>query len=293
MRPTVRYVHDHSLFCPRRKYYDSGVFCSHPTGMRCVLYSYLPFLCSGAFSRRPWMTKKYYSSFRATIEANRRLKGLAVASSYMKRCLIDNGFREETIELLPYFADVPKDNPPPGESILFVGRLIPEKGVHVLIDALAEMGDGPHLVVVGDGPRDYREVLARRAVRLGLASRVEFVGDQPHENLAGFYGRSRLVAVPSVWPEPFGIVGIEAMAHGRPVVAFDAGGIRDWLVDGETGFLVPRGDTSGLVNGMKKLMDSRDLPAEMGEKGRALVRTKFNRADHMDKLLRFYRKACG
>ena len=168
-----------------------------------------------------------------------------------------------------------------------------EKGVHMLMDALAEAGDGADLIILGDGPRKYRDFLERRVARLGLGSRVEFIGGQPHEKLAGFYVRSRVVVVPSVWPEPFGIVGIEAMAHGRPVVAFDVGGIRDWLADGETGFLVPRGDVKGLAEGVGKLVRSRDLSAQMGEEGRATVRKRFNRADHMEKLLRFYRKACG
>lgn len=293
MRPTVRYVHDHTLFCPRRKQYDLGGICSHPSGARCVFYTYLPFLCFGAFSPKPWMTGRYYSSFRATMESNRRLKGLAVASRYMKQCLLINGFSEELIELLPYFTDVPEESPALGDSVLFVGRLIPEKGVHFILDALAEMGGDSNLVVVGDGPREYIEVLSKRVLRLGLTSRVEFVGDQPHDRLADFYGLARVVAVPSVWAEPFGIVGIEAMAHGRPVVAFDTGGIRDWLADGETGFLAPRCDTGVLGDRIKRLLDSKDLSTEMGEKGRALVRRKFNRADHMDRLLEFYRKACA
>jgi glycosyltransferase involved in cell wall biosynthesis len=293
MRPTVRYVHDHTLFCPRRRYYVYGASCSRPSSKRCLLYSYVPFLCSGAFSMRPWMTKRHYASFRATLEANKRLRGLAVASNYMRACLLENGFPEDMIELLPYFVDVPPEMLPAGDDVLFIGRLIPEKGVHLLIDAMARMESRFRLVIVGDGPNEYREALARRVLIHRLGSRVQFAGSRPNERLAEFYQSARMVVVPSIWPEPFGIVGVEAMAHGRPVVAFDVGGVGDWLSDGVTGFLVRRGDTDGLADRMKKLFDSPDLSTEMGEKGRDLVKARFNRADHMDRLLKLYRKACG
>lgn len=291
-RPTLRYVHDHTLFCPRGKHYDSGISCAHPFGVRCLLNSYVPFACFGAFSSRPWLTSRYFRSFDETIKTNRKLKKLLVASKYMKTCLLQNNFSDEMIELLPYFTDVPDEITPIGDHLLFVGRLIPEKGAHLLLDALSLLPDSSKLVIVGEGPQDYRSMLVQRISRLNLKSRVRFAGAVEHSELAGFYQACNLVVFPSIWPEPFGIVGIEALSFGRPVVAFDSGGTRDWLAEGETGFVVPRGDVRALVEKVKHLLDSSELATAMGEKGRTMVAKDFNREVHMKRLLQIYHKIC-
>ena len=291
-RPTLRYVHDHTLICPRRKYYNSGTGCGHPFGIICLLNNYVPFTCFGAFSSKPWLTSRYFRSFDETIKTNRNLKKLLVASRYMKTCLVQNKFSEEMIELLPYFADIPDEITPVGDHLLFVGRLIPEKGAHLLLDVLSLLPDSSKLVIVGEGPQDYRSMLMQRISRLNLRSRVIFAGAVEHSELAGFYQACNLVVFPSIWPEPFGIVGIEALSFGRPVVAFDSGGTRDWLEEGETGFLVPRGDVRALAEKVKHLLDSSELAIAMGEKGRAMVAQKFNREVHMKRLLQIYHKIC-
>ncbi|MFQ5906490.1 MAG: glycosyltransferase family 4 protein [bacterium] len=293
LRPTVRYLHDHRLFCPRGKYYVSGKTCTRPFGGACVFNSFLPSACYGYLSRRPWRTWREFRSIKETTKANMRLKKLFVASNYMKRCLVQNGFRSGMVGLLPYFTEIPDEAGPPGEEILYVGRLLPEKGVHLLLDSLAMMTGSPRLVVVGDGPADYKDLLQRRISRLGLGSTVRFAGRVGHDELGKFYQGCRLLAMPSIWPEPFGMVGIEALSHSRPVVAFDSGGVREWLIDGETGFLARKGDARALAGKIMCLLDSPDVALNMGKKGRSMVRDRFSRKGHMEKLLQLYEEACG
>lgn len=221
-----------------------------------------------------------------------RLDKLMVASRYMKECLVQNGFNEKMVDVLPHFTDPPVETGSVGDSILYVGRLLPEKGLHVLLDALSLLPSHVKLVVVGNGSQQYESLLDRRVSRLGLASRVHFAGQVRHGELKTFYEACRLVAVPSLWPEPFGIVGIEALAHGRPVVAFDSGGISDWLVDGEVGFLVPRGDVKALAVRIQQLLESPETAESMGKRGRSIVAERFGREVHVEKLLKLYEKTC-
>ena len=89
-------------------------------------------------------------------------------------------------------------------------------------------------VILGDG--NHRADCERLSERLGLADRVKFVGFVPQARIAAYYHDASLAVMSSVWPEPFGATGLEAMRCGLPVVAFDAGGIREWLTDGVNGF---------------------------------------------------------
>jgi glycosyltransferase involved in cell wall biosynthesis len=104
---------------------------------------------------------------------------------------------------------------------------------------------------------------------------MEAVGWHSHERLAELYSRADICVAPSLWAEPFGMVAVEAMASGRPVVASNVGGLADSVVDGETGFLVPPGDAGALAQKLRVLLDDTELRAEMGRRGRARVETNF------------------
>jgi glycosyltransferase involved in cell wall biosynthesis len=96
---------------------------------------------------------------------------------------------------------------------------------------------------------------------------------------------AQVVLVPSLWPETFGIVGIEAMAHARPVVAYDAGGIAQWLRPGETGCLVPRGDVAGMRAAVAGLIADPIRCRTLGDCGRRRVAQAFLAKHHLARLL--------
>jgi glycosyltransferase involved in cell wall biosynthesis len=100
-----------------------------------------------------------------------------------------------------------------------------------------------------------------------LKDRVKFHGFVARDELKHFYQQASLLAVSSVWPEPFGLVGREAMCHALPVVGFDAGGIREWLFDGENGFLVPWMDTDAFAARMEQLLRDKELARKLGRAG--------------------------
>ena len=151
---------------------------------------------------------------------------------------------------------------PDGPFLAFVGDLRPTKGFQVLLEAYARLVDPPPLVVVGERDRSSPEELPPGVVHIGTV---------PNELVVPLLARSALVVVPSVWAEPFGIVAIEAMQAGRPVVASATGGLAELVDHGRTGLQVPAGDPIALAQAVEELLADTEGAERMGRAGRAAV----------------------
>ncbi|WP_218671717.1 glycosyltransferase family 4 protein [Microbispora sp. GKU 823] len=157
----------------------------------------------------------------------------------------------------------------PVPRVLYVGRLHEQKGVDVLLRALALLGDPPvDLLVVGDGPRARR--LRELAERLGVAARVHLRGFVPQEDIPGVLGGGDPLVLPSRYEE-LGTVLIEAMHAGNPIVATRVGGIPDLVEDGVTGLLVPPGRPEALAAAIRRLLDDPAEAKEMAANARRRV----------------------
>src|SRR5262249_12593199 len=142
------------------------------------------------------------------------------------------------------------------------------KGLPHVLQALARLPHRPwKLLVAGDGPDlpDCRLL----ASRLGLEARVEFAGWLSAAELDDAFAASALVVVPSLWPEPYGQVGPQAMVRAKPVVGYASGGIPEWLSHGETGLTVAPGDIPGLSLALEALLADVDRRVAMGQRARA------------------------
>jgi glycosyltransferase involved in cell wall biosynthesis len=165
-------------------------------------------------------------------------------------------FVRDDIEASPGGSESYTSRLPLGEYLLFAGDLSRFKGMDVLLRAYADLGDAPPLVLIGRRCLDTPTRLPRNVVALG---------SWPHAAVMEAWRGSMLGLLPSVGPEAFGIVALEAMASGRPVIASRIGGLPDVVVDGETGFIVPPGDADALRKAIKRLVDDSHLRARMGE----------------------------
>jgi glycosyltransferase involved in cell wall biosynthesis len=174
----------------------------------------------------------------------------------------------------------PRDAGAPFE-LLFVGRLVERKGVHLLLDALASLPPARRVVlrVVGDGPDRAR--LQARAEELGLGGRAVFHGFVSKEELQARMAECDCFVLPAVVDskgdtEGLGVVLLEAMSYGKPTIASAAGGIVDIVRDGRNGFLVPPGDAAALAGAIGRMMDDPEGARRMGMNGRDDVRTGFS-----------------
>ncbi len=277
--PVVRMYHDHDIYCPRRhKYYIwNRHICTHKAGLIC--YADLAFL-----ERSPQGVR--FVSIPAKmreLRENRKVATAVVGSGYIKQELIRNGFRPETIEVLPPSV-VPFDTPPKplptSPSILYVGQMIRGKGIDILLRAhqllLKRYPASVPLEIVGSGNAEQQ---LRKLVReLETGRLVTFHGWVPNDRLIPFYDSASMLVVPSRWPEPFGMIGVEAMLRARPVIASRAGGIPDWLEDGVTGYLVPPNAVKKMAEKMELLLRNPGMSGEFGQAGyeRAVKRFSFD-----------------
>jgi glycosyltransferase involved in cell wall biosynthesis len=277
--PVVRMVHDHDLCCMRG--YKYGYFnrriCRRALSPYCIFPCGACLARGGSGARLPlrWVS---YRAKRREIEVNKHFHRLVVATDYMRGELLRNGFDADRIEIHPPVprAGVPAATPSFSDRnlIVYAGQVIRGKGVDVLLEALARVAAPFECVILGDG--SHRAACERLSQRLGLSDRVRFEGFVPQARVADYYRDASLAVMSSVWPEPFGATGLEAMRCGLPVVAFDAGGIREWLLDGTNGYLAPWMDRAAFAARVETLLRDKALAAELGANGRQIADERFN-----------------
>ena len=272
--PIVRYVHDHRLFCPAGDKVLRGrnKACDHPCGVDCLIQAYV----GRCLPRNPFVTGPLIRAKLAEMEVSRGIP-IAVASGYMRDCLVYNGFDAGRITVLPYFCPGGEESAE-GDYLLFAGRIYWQKGLRLLLEAM-NLIPGARLKVAGVGPD--LEPCKEYARAAGLEGKVEFLGLLSPADLRSAYASCLALAVPSIWPEPFGIIGIEAMAAAKPVVAFDVGGVREWLTDGENGYVVRPLDVRGFAACLGELVSSVRTRRSMRARGREIWAARFTIEHHM------------
>ena len=281
--PIVRTIHSYENLCGNQlKRLPDDSICTHALGAECYRQCSIP------------------KTFKATrVRAENRLmktqfRRLIAVSSYIKEVLVSNGFPTEQIRVLNNFTRLTPSSMGVAEEdlVLYVGRITPEKGLLDLIRSIALTRSRPGLLVVGKdavlGRSGFHQQVVQTAAELNV--RVEFQDWCSGDELRVAYQRAKVVAFSSVWPEPFGLVGIEAMMQAKPVIAFDSGGVRDWLTDGRTGFLVPHLDHRTFADRIDRLVTDDKLRTDMGKEGQRRALNSFSADAHIAELLEIYKE---
>jgi glycosyltransferase involved in cell wall biosynthesis len=276
--PVVVHAHDYFTACPGGARYEerSQVFCEEGPGARCFWRAYM----ERTTNRRPDRLVRAYSRVRAWRDSSSFVNRFFVASPFVRDVLA--AWHGGIITVVGYpverWAGAPVE-PSIRPDVVYVGRLARSKGVSVLVRAAA-MLDGTSMVIAGDGPE--RGELEREVHKLGLADRVRFVGTVDPAQREGLFQAAQVFAMPSLWDEPFGIVGVEALAAGLPVVASRVGGIPMWLDGG--GVLVERGSVVDLAGGLDAVLRDDDRRARLAAQGPEVAR-RFSADAHLDQVI--------
>jgi glycosyltransferase involved in cell wall biosynthesis len=280
--PVVRMVHDHDLYCMRSYKYNplSREICTRAASTYCMV----PCGAMVVRDRQADLGLRWvsYLEKRKEIRINQRFHKMLVATDYMRQELLRNGFAPDRIEV---HAPAPMNSVELESSfsdrnvLIYAGQIIRGKGVDVLLQALKQVQVKFQCFILGDG--NQRGRCERLCHELGLDDRVSFEGYVPPAAMSAYYKEASVAVMSSVWPEPFGAAGLEAMHCGLPVVAFDAGGIREWLIDGENGFLARWMDREQFARRVEQLLQNKPMARQMGARGRLLVRDKFNFSNYI------------
>ncbi len=286
--------------------------CQRRFGWQCFLH-YYPNRCGGL---SPLTMLKEYRRQASRLELLHDYSAIVTHSSYIQSELIKHGLAASSAYKFPYYvhgshvmlAEDAEDAPSEAETsvadgsparrdgrareLLFVGRMDVLKGGGVLLDALplvaVELKQPMRLRMVGDGParRTWEQRAARVQNEHAASLRVEFTGWVDGSQVETFLRECDLLVLPSLWPEPFGLVGPEAGLRGVPVAAFGVGGIPDWLADGVNGRIAP-GDPPTAAGLAGAITDCLRDPARHTAMKRAAYRMaqNYNMRNHLDALL--------
>lgn len=273
--------------------------CGRTFGPSCLAY-YFPRRCGGL---SPVTMLRNYTLGARRLGNLKLFRRVIVASEHMRREFLRHGILPQRLRVIPYavartvettiapITQEAKIGNPNALRLLFVGRMTATKGGPVAMEAMvsvaSDLGRSVVLTIAGEGPqRDLWEQKAAQVMAASSAVRVEFTGWLNRARLDSLLVRTDLLVVPSIWPEPFGLVGPEAGLHGVPQTAFAVGGIPEWLIDGVNGYLAP-GDpptAKGLAHAIVKCLRDPQEHARL-RSGAVEIALRFNLARHMATLL--------
>jgi glycosyltransferase involved in cell wall biosynthesis len=283
--PLVLSLHDYSLVCSMKRLMRHGKPCAGPGIVKCLR-------CAG----------DHYGGIKGAAVA-----AMVGATSWPEGVLIDRyvpvsqavaegnrlHLRRTPYEVIPNFFSRPRteeplcrDQLPSGEFILYAGDVSYEKGAGTLLKAFARTEQaGMPLVMIG---RQFLEPTPEE-----LTDRVVRIDSLDHGSVLEAFRRCSLAVVPSLWPEPSGLVALEAMAMGKPVIASRTGGLPEVVVDGETGLLFRTGDVDDLQRILALLMAESGLRARYGEAGRRRMEQHFSSNVIVPRFERLYDDVVG
>jgi glycosyltransferase involved in cell wall biosynthesis len=284
--PAVMTLHDYKLACPSYQLLDHGAICEaclggnflHATMRRCKDGSLAASLLVTveAFAHR--LTNAYGAVDRFIAPSRFLAAKMAEARVFPDRMRHVNHFVD--------LAAIPARTEP-GVGFVFAGRLSPEKGVDVLIDAIGRAG-GTHLQVLGEGPE--RERLEGQAAEVA-PGRVEFRGRVTKSEVQEAMASALAVVVPSRWYENQPMTAIEAMAGGTALIGTRLGGIPELVDDGVSGLLVGHDSPDELAEALCSLQGAPDRALEMGREARARIAADFTPALHLERIRDVYAEA--
>jgi glycosyltransferase involved in cell wall biosynthesis len=255
--PVVHHIQMYNPICPLgSKLLKAGTVCHEPAGAAC--------LRNGCFSPYAWAAVMLQRAlWRCWSGAVDRM--IAVSECVKHRLLAEGAPVHDVIgNGLPKRPRATMSDAP---VVSFAGRLVPEKGADLLIEAFAQVRaqvPGAVLLIAGDGPERPR--LEQLADRLALRESVRFLGFLERSRMDEQIGGAWVHAVPGRWEEPFGLVTAEAMMRGTPVVATAIGGTTELVEHGFTGILVEPGDVGALAAALVSLLRDRERAHALGGK---------------------------
>ena len=277
--PLVHSIHDYALVCPKRSAIKDNTVCINSSLPKCLS-------CMTSFYGLSMIVPAYYS-----ISENR--KRLTYVDKYTASCDFAREIHQKSLHLsaqnivtIPNFLlsntldEREQDSDLPDDFILYVGWLAPYKGMDVLIEAYQKLNLTIKLVVMGIHHPDchYRS-----------AGNITVLKDVPHNTVMKFMSRCRFTVVPSTCLELCPTVALEAMSQSKAVIASCIGGLRELVVDQETGIHVPPNNPDELAKAIRFLLDNPDIAMQMGANGYQRFRDNYTQEVIVPQYIQLYR----
>lgn len=290
--PCVRSIHDPRLYCFTywRLLPDKSI-CPYPLGPECLKQGCISsgIIPQNNFDRNiKWALRSF--------KVHKKMRVLIGESRAQIECMLENGFPPEQVAWLPNFTPIRHEAEvkqflqehfkPEEKIVLFVGRASYEKGIQVLVDACNYLKSKCKVIIITAGPL-LEDIKTQASACNGL---IEVIPGLSYEETRKYYARSSVVVVPSVWIESFCLIGLEAYANMKPVIASRIGGIKDWLKEDETGWFFEPGNAKELS---EKIDQALEDPLHLQQMGKAAYERVCNYYDgerYVSRLTEIYQK---
>jgi glycosyltransferase involved in cell wall biosynthesis len=288
--PIVVRLSDYQMLCPQAHFLREGEPCQ-----QCVAGDLMPSIrnrcikgsTSASFINAvaTWFhrKKKYFDL----------IDRFVVTNAFMFDVMIQAGFSMDRLVLIPTFVKLhgERENIISAklDQVVFVGRIEPLKGVHVLVEAAYIIRQrfpdvGWKFKVAGDGDPKYVQALKNRVLELGMSDHIEFVGILDKESVFHILASSRIQIVPSLWYENLPNSLLEGYAACTPTIGSDLGSLKGAIESGKTGYLFKPGDPESLADVLVRCWQDKSSLAQLGRNSRALAETEYSEESHMNRL---------
>jgi len=291
--PAIFTLHNHCSYCPSGTKYLANRQQKCDRNMH-LLGCTWGHLVDGCGSRRPekiW--QNWQSSYDFLSNAKKINIPIIANSNYVRKQIINNGLSPHRVITLHCGVKQPKypttsltKEIHQNQRILFVGRIVPDKGIEWLLKALVKTNPNIHLDIAGEGW--IRSKMEQLAKKIGLNERITWHGWCNKDKLETLYQQCLAVVFPSLWPEPAGLVTLEAYAHYRPIIASSIGGIPEYVQNSKTGILIPPNHIQNLADAINELATNYHKSRLMGEEGQQWFQQEFSLDLHIHKLEKIY-----
>ena len=291
--PTVRTMHGHQGGCPSGSRYlaRTRTPCNRAYSLVGCLWGHVVDRCG---SVRPQRLLHSFTRIEHELAQAEKVPTFTV-SDFLREQMIRAGCAPDVLHTIHSpapvvnhpFTPVPREGTP---RFLYLGRLVPQKGLEWLIRSIAQVDVPVQLDVAGEGPD--RSKLEDLAHTLGISNQVVFHGWVDQANVATLMQEARGVVFPSVWHEPAGLVSLEAAAHGRALIGSRVGGIPEYAHASFARLVEPH-DTEGLAHAIAALASAPDLADTLGQQGYTYAREARTMQSFIKQVDAWYLKACA
>jgi glycosyltransferase involved in cell wall biosynthesis len=290
MKPCLMTTHDYRWLCPDSKFYwkRSQTECPRIAGWSCAAMT----LTKKCLTPRPLQALRHLRRINGFKKLLPQLKAVISPSRAAAARVKAEGYPESNLHVLPYYCGMPSAKSPrpvpKSKRICFIGRIAPYKGLEYFLKALAALPQDVEGWIMGDVTGAKGNQITQDAQSLGCEQKIKLIpwGDQ--KGVEDVLKQVSILVFPSIWPETLGIIGLEAMAQGVPVIGCDIGGVRDWLKHEETGFLCSPKSDRQIAEYATRLFSDESLMMSMGQQSIHHVSQHFQPETHLGKLVEIY-----
>lgn len=278
--PVIQTLHNYRFVCPAATVFRDGHICTDCVG-RSIPWPAVVHACVRGSGAQSAVAAATLTVNRALGTFTRGINGYVALTSFQRQLMIDGGLPAERMRVIPNFLE-----PDPGigsdgrRGVVFVGRLAHEKGIAVLLDAVAAVPGAVR--IIGGGP------FAPLVEQAGVAGHVTYLGSLTHSSVLDELRRSIALVLPSIWFEGFPLVLLEAFASGTPVIASSIGSLAELIEDGVTGLLVQPNNAGDLADRIRWGTSHPDAMRRMGLSARQRYEARFRGQAHLEALLEAY-----